>query len=48
VIRDNLPDDGRWIKEEELLYIRAIRGVPVEMREKLPGEYHRFLDTIVR
>lgn len=39
---------GRWIKEEDILYIRAIRGVPDDMREKLPGEYHKVLDTTVR
>jgi hypothetical protein len=38
----------RWIKEEDILYIRAIRGVPGDMQEKLPGEYHKVLDTTVR
>jgi RNA polymerase I-specific transcription initiation factor RRN7 len=35
----------RWIHEEDVPYIRAIRHVPVEMRHKLPGEYHEALDT---
>lgn len=30
------------------MYIRAIRGVPSDMKEKLPGEYHKVLDTTVR
>lgn len=35
----------RWIHEEDVPYIRAIRHVPAEMKEKLPGEYHEALDT---
>jgi RNA polymerase I-specific transcription initiation factor RRN7 len=34
-----------WIHEEDVPYIRAIRHVPAEMKEKLPGEYHEALDT---
>jgi RNA polymerase I-specific transcription initiation factor RRN7 len=41
-------DHDRWIKEEDVLYVRAIRGVPIDMQEKLPGEYHKVLDTTVR
>ncbi|KAF7509431.1 hypothetical protein GJ744_007994 [Endocarpon pusillum] len=37
----------RWAKEEHILYIRAIRRVPTDIREKLPGEYHEALDTTV-
>lgn len=35
----------RWIREEDVPYIRAIRHVPAEMKDKLPGEYHEALDT---
>lgn len=37
----------QWIHEEDLPYIRAIRHVPAEMRDKLPGEYHEALDTSI-
>jgi RNA polymerase I-specific transcription initiation factor RRN7 len=36
----------RWVREEDVPYIRAIRYVPAEMKEKLPGEYHEALDTM--
>ena len=36
----------QWIREEDVPYIRAIRYVPAEMKEKLPGEYHEALDTM--
>ncbi|ERF76384.1 hypothetical protein EPUS_07092 [Endocarpon pusillum Z07020] len=42
-----LQDLYRWAKEEHILYIRAIRGVPIDIQEKLPGEYHKALDTTV-
>lgn len=35
----------RWICEEDIPYVRAIRHVPAEMKDKLPGEYHEALDT---
>jgi RNA polymerase I-specific transcription initiation factor RRN7 len=35
----------RWIHQEDVPYIRAIRHVPAEMKGKLPGEYHEALDT---
>jgi RNA polymerase I-specific transcription initiation factor RRN7 len=35
----------RWIRQEDVPYIRAIRHVPAEMKDKLPGEYHEALDT---
>ena len=35
----------RWIREEHVPFIRAIRHVPADMRDKLPGEYHEALDT---
>ncbi|KAL2413105.1 hypothetical protein ABEF95_014573 [Exophiala dermatitidis] len=35
-----------WIQKEDIPFIRAIRHVPVEMKDRLPGEYHIALDTI--
>ena len=35
----------RWVLEERIPYIRAIRHVPADMKDKLPGEYHEALDT---
>ena len=35
----------RWIEKEEIVYVRAIRTVPADIRDKLPGEYHEALDT---
>lgn len=35
----------RWILQEEIPYIRAIRHVPQEMKDRLPAEYHHALDT---
>jgi len=35
----------RWIQQEDIPYMRAIRHVPAEMKERLPGEYHAALDT---
>lgn len=42
------PPKFSWATKEEILFFRAIRTVPLEMREKLPGEYHTALDTLVR
>jgi len=36
------------VREEDIVYFRAIRHVPADIREKLPGEYHEALDTPVR
>ncbi|KIV83293.1 hypothetical protein PV11_05331 [Exophiala sideris] len=36
----------RWIQQEDIPYIRAIRHVPQEMKDRLPPEYHMSLDTI--
>ncbi|KIW63244.1 hypothetical protein, variant [Phialophora macrospora] len=38
----------RWILEEDVPYIRAIRHVPQDMKDRLPGEYHQSLDTTTR
>ncbi|EHY60316.1 hypothetical protein HRR83_000075 [Exophiala dermatitidis] len=35
-----------WIQKEHIPFIRAIRHVPAEMKDRLPGEYHIALDTI--
>ncbi|KAK5043300.1 hypothetical protein LTR13_001071 [Exophiala sideris] len=35
-----------WIQQEDIPYIRAIRHVPQEMKDRLPPEYHMSLDTI--
>lgn len=40
-------DGTRWIGQEEIPFIRAIRFVPNAMKEKLPGEYRAALDTSV-
>jgi RNA polymerase I-specific transcription initiation factor RRN7 len=34
-----------WILDEQLPFIRAIRYVPQDMKDRLPGEYHASLDT---
>lgn len=34
-----------WVQTEAIPYIRAIRHVPKEMRDRLPPEFHRALDT---
>ncbi|KAI1625976.1 hypothetical protein EDD37DRAFT_324476 [Exophiala viscosa] len=36
----------RWIQQEDIPYIRAIRHLPQEMKDRLPSEYHMSLDTI--
>jgi RNA polymerase I-specific transcription initiation factor RRN7 len=33
-----------WIKDGDLLYYRAIKSVPKHMIDRLPGQYHPFLD----
>ncbi|KEF57854.1 uncharacterized protein A1O9_05775 [Exophiala aquamarina CBS 119918] len=35
----------RWVQEEDIPFIRAIRHVPQEMKERLPSEYQAALDT---
>ncbi|KIW41491.1 uncharacterized protein PV06_07042 [Exophiala oligosperma] len=35
----------RWIQLEEITFIRAIRHVPQDMKDRLPSEYHLSLDT---
>ncbi|KAK5207081.1 hypothetical protein LTR41_007148 [Exophiala xenobiotica] len=35
----------KWIQHEDIPYIRAIRHVPQEMKDRLPSEYHLSLDT---
>lgn len=48
ILRHPLPLSNllRWILQEEITYIRAIRYIPEEMKEKLPGEYKDALDTV--
>ncbi|EXJ70960.1 uncharacterized protein A1O5_05953 [Cladophialophora psammophila CBS 110553] len=36
----------KWIVEEDVPFIRAIRYVPQDMKDRLPGEYHQALDTM--
>ncbi|OAP55988.1 hypothetical protein AYL99_10140 [Fonsecaea erecta] len=36
----------KWILQEEVPFIRAIRYVPQDMKDRLPGEYHQALDTL--
>ncbi|KIX97599.1 uncharacterized protein Z520_06377 [Fonsecaea multimorphosa CBS 102226] len=36
----------KWILEEEVPFIRAIRYIPQDMKDRLPGEYHQALDTL--
>ncbi|KIW83155.1 hypothetical protein Z517_02399 [Fonsecaea pedrosoi CBS 271.37] len=36
----------KWILEEEVPFIRAIRHVPRDMKDRLPGEYQQALDTV--
>lgn len=36
------------VLREEVPFLRIIRHIPKEMRDKLPGEYHRSLDLKVR
>ncbi|KAJ9614192.1 hypothetical protein H2200_002328 [Cladophialophora chaetospira] len=38
----------RWILEEDIPFVRAIRHVPQDMKDRLPGEYHQSLDTTTR
>ncbi|KAK7896968.1 hypothetical protein LTR67_004856 [Exophiala xenobiotica] len=35
----------KWIQHEDIPFVRAIRHVPQEMKERLPSEYHLSLDT---
>jgi RNA polymerase I-specific transcription initiation factor RRN7 len=39
-----LGDFLKWIKQGDLLYYRAIKSVPKRMIDRLPGQYHPFLD----
>ena len=34
-----------WLETESIPFIRAIRHVPKEMKDRLPAEYHEALDT---
>lgn len=38
---------NRWAIKEEIVFIRAVRSVPLVMRERLPGQYLSALDTRV-
>lgn len=33
-----------WVKQGELLYFRAIKEIPRDMKDRLPGQYHKQLD----
>jgi RNA polymerase I-specific transcription initiation factor RRN7 len=37
-------DFYKWIKDGDMLYYRAIKSVPKHMIDRLPGQYHPFLD----
>lgn len=39
-----LGDMIKWVKQGELLYFRAIKEIPREMKDRLPGQYHYQLD----
>ncbi|QDS70646.1 hypothetical protein FKW77_000904 [Venturia effusa] len=39
-----LGDLIRWVRQGELLYFKAIKEVPREMKDRLPGQYHSQLD----
>lgn len=39
-----LGDLINWVKQGELLYFRAIKEIPREMKDRLPGQYHHQLD----
>ncbi|TID26905.1 RNA polymerase I-specific transcription initiation factor Rrn7 [Venturia nashicola] len=39
-----LGDLIKWVKQGELLYFRAIKEIPREMKDRLPGQYHYQLD----
>jgi RNA polymerase I-specific transcription initiation factor RRN7 len=39
-----LGDFLKWVKSGELLYYRAIKSIPKHMIDRLPGQYHPFLD----
>ncbi|KIW26092.1 uncharacterized protein PV07_09219 [Cladophialophora immunda] len=36
----------KWILQEDIPFIRAIRYVPQDMKDRLPGEYQQALDTL--
>ncbi|EXJ90819.1 hypothetical protein A1O1_03924 [Capronia coronata CBS 617.96] len=36
----------KWIEQEDIPFVRAIRHVPAEMKGRLPGEYRLSLDTM--
>ena len=38
----------RWVREEDLVYVRAIRHISKEISERLPAEYHEALEITVR
>ncbi|EXJ82645.1 hypothetical protein A1O3_06458 [Capronia epimyces CBS 606.96] len=35
----------KWIQQEDIPFIRAVRHVPAEMKDRLPGEYRLSLDS---
>lgn len=37
-----------WAVREDIPFIRAVRFVPAVMKQKLPAEYLKALDTTVR
>ncbi|KAE9988820.1 hypothetical protein EG328_007424 [Venturia inaequalis] len=39
-----LGDLIKWVKQGELLYFRAIKEIPREMKDRMPGQYHSQLD----
>lgn len=39
-----LGDLIQWVKQGELVYLRAIKGIPREMKDRLPAQYHYQLD----
>ena len=38
---------SRWAVREDIPFIRAVRFVPIVMKQKLPAEYIKALDTTV-
>lgn len=39
-----LGDMIKWVQQGELLYFRAIKEIPREMKDRLPAQYHFMLD----
>ncbi|KAL9114524.1 MAG: hypothetical protein Q9227_001605 [Pyrenula ochraceoflavens] len=42
----SLGDIHRWIHHGDIVYHRAIRSIPADMIEKMPGEHQEALDTM--